>query len=148
MGTVLDRWSAFLVAVFTRSSFCAGSGAAGAGFAASPSALRVALTTCVARDAFSRIDKPLSADAVAALARLDGALEIVFVRDRVEFVALDPVLGLFTSSTAAEVSSLGSSKLLSRASVAGVHVATDEIALRTASAWASCVSMDQNVADS
>jgi hypothetical protein len=140
MGAELDRRSAFLAAVLTRPSSGAGREAAvGAGFAASPSALRVALTTCVASAAFSLIDRPFSAGAAAGLARRDGALATVFVLDRVGFAALEAGRGLVSST--AGVSSLGSSKLLSNAEVAGVQVATDETALRTASAWASGVSM-------
>lgn len=144
MGAELERRSAFFAAVLTSSSSCAGRGAgAGAGFAASPSALRVALTTCVASAAFSRKDRPSSGDGAAAagLARLDGALATVVVLDRAGFVDFEVAPVLFVASTAA-ASSLGRSKVLSRAEVAGEQVATDETALRTASAWATGVSME------
>jgi hypothetical protein len=96
----------------------------------------------VASAAFSRVDNPFPAGAAAAvaagLARFDGALETVFVLDRVEFGVLVAARG---SSSAVDASSLESSKLLRMVEMAGEHVATDETALRTASAWASGVSM-------
>jgi hypothetical protein len=63
----------------------------------------------------------------------------VFVLDRVEFAGFEAAPVLVAS--AAAVSSLGRSKVLRRAEVAGEQVATDETALRTASAWARGVSM-------
>jgi hypothetical protein len=85
----------------------------------------------------------LSAGAgVVVLARLDGALATVFALDRVGFVGLVAAREL-ASSTVGDASSLGSSRALIRTHVAGVHVATDETALRTASAWASGVSMGE-----
>jgi hypothetical protein len=68
------------------------------------------------------------------LTRFDGALATVFVLDRVGFAVFAAPRGLLSS--AAGVSSLGSSKLLSKADVAGEQVATEDTALRTASAWA------------
>jgi hypothetical protein len=150
MGTELDRWSVLFVADLTRSSSSAGrwggvAGSVGAevGFAASPSALSVALTTWVASAALSRTDKPLSAAGVAVLARFDGALATVFAPvfalDLAWFAAFEPARALL--SLAIDVSSFESSRVLSKAEVAAEHVATDETALRTASAWASGVSM-------
>jgi hypothetical protein len=107
--------------------------------------LRVALTTWVASAAFSRTDKPLSAVAGvgvgvgAGLARLDGALVTVFVLDLLGFEAFEG--GRVLVSSTVGISSLGSNKLFNRTEVAGVQVATEETALRTASAWASGVSM-------
>ena len=65
---------------------------------------------------------------------------VLFARDRglavdVVFVVVDVV------SDAAVASSLGRSRLLSRAVMVGVHVVTEETALRTASAWECIVSM-------
>lgn len=137
MGTELERRSAFLAAVLARSSssVCpfAGAAVAGAGFAASPRAFRVALTTWVARVAFSFVDSPLlAADAgVVGLARFDGARLTVFARDLLEFAVL---VGGRLLSSVVDASSLGSSKLLRSDDMAGVHVPTDETALRTASA--------------
>lgn len=51
------------------------------------------------------------------------------------------VLVVVVISAAAVVSSLGKSRLLRRAVMAGVHVVTEETALRTASAWECMVSM-------
>jgi hypothetical protein len=144
MGAELDRRNVFLAAVLTRSSSCVSRAAgAGEGFAASPRALRVALTTCVARAAFSRTDRPPSVAVAAGLARFDGALASVFVLDGARLADLVVARGLLSSAVTA--SSLGSSKVLSRADVAGEHVATDETALRTASAWASSVSMKKRL---
>jgi hypothetical protein len=143
IGAELDRRSAFLVAVFTSSSSCAGrlegvAGVVGDGFAASPRTLRVALTTCVASAAFSRTDKPLSAtaeleaEAEAGLTRFDGTLATVFARDREGFAVFGAARGMLSSAVGD--SSLGSSRALSMADVAGEQVATDATALRTASA--------------
>jgi hypothetical protein len=131
MGTELDRRRPFFVATLTRSPWVGRSASdtgIGLGLAASPSALRVALTTCVASVAFSRIDKTLSARTYVDFARFDAVLATVFGFDRVGFAAAD-------------ASSLRSSRLLSKAKVVGEQVATDETALRTASPWASGVSM-------
>jgi hypothetical protein len=141
IGAETDRRSAFRVAaVFTKSPSCeigllVGVGGVGWGFAASPNALRAALTTCVASVAFSLVDNPpcsplpgfvLRASFGVALPR--GSLEVFETRE----------------SSVVEVdiwSSLGRSKLLRRATVAGEHVATEAMALRTASAWEDSVSM-------
>lgn len=146
IGAELVRRSAFVVAVFTKPSSWGGRGAGvAAGFAASPRALRVALTTCVASAAFSRTDKPSSAaagvgvGAGVGLARLDGALVTVFVLDRLGFATLEE--GRVSVSSVIGVSSLGSNKFFNKTDIAGVQVATEETALRTASACASGVSM-------
>jgi hypothetical protein len=85
------------------------------------------------------MDRPLSATAAAVLARFNGAIASVFALDGARLAVLVVVRGMLSS--AVTVSSLGSSKLLSKADVAGEHVATEETALRTASAWARGVSM-------
>ena len=78
----------------------------------------------------------------AGLARFEGARATVFALDRVGFEAVFVVEGgREVVSSAGAASSLGRSKVLSRADVAGEHDATDETAARTASAWARSVSM-------
>lgn len=95
---------------------------AGVGFAASEKAFKSALTTCVASDAFSRRDSSFFSAEAAALPLLVLVLAAVFARGRGAFVA--------------QASSLGISRLLRRAVVAGEHVETAVVAPRTASAWA------------
>ena len=142
MGADIDRRIAFfVVATLTNSSSSVdrivggGGAAAGEVFAASESALSVTLTTWVARDAFSRVDRPSFCSAGGAgvvvpdLPRREGAFAVVFV------FARDGIGVLWKSSAAGGIeSSFGRSKLLRSARVVGVHVATEETALRTASA--------------
>lgn len=88
----------------------------------------------MASDAFSRVDRPSFCSAEGAgvvvpdLPRREGALAAAFV------LARDGIGVLRESSAAGGIeSSFGRSKFLRSARVAGVHVATEETALRTAS---------------
>jgi len=141
MGVEMDRRIPFRVAVFTSSSssstgfllgVCAG---VGAGLEASPSARRVALTTCVANVAFSFADNP---PLQSELKFFDVALD--FGREALEAVREFSVVEA-VAVVVVEASSRGRSSVLIRAAVAGVHVETLETALRTVSACACMISI-------
>jgi len=92
-------------------------GVGGGGFAASPRALMRVLTMCVASDALSRGDSSFVSVVIDFFAVV---LSRGFEAEALEVLAVD-------------TPSMGSSRLLRRAVVAGVHVETDKTALRTAS---------------
>lgn len=154
MGAELDRRSVVLATAGlpgTSSSSVAGRDVAGGGtdLAASPRALSVALTTWVARDAFSRVDSP---DSVAvgvgvgtARPRLDGALDTAVLVLGRRAAALLPgrELGADVFSSVVVSCFGGRSRFLRRTEVAGVQVATDPTALRivSAGAWRSIMNV-------
>lgn len=150
IGAELVRRNVCLVvAVLTNDGDGGGSSVAGVivdeALAASDRAFSAALMTCVARVALSRLERPPAVSTggfgAGVLPRREGARDTfevaVLARDRA--VAAREVVRDGGSSTAGVLlllllSSFGRSKLFNNADVAGVHVATEATALRTAAA--------------
>lgn len=126
-------------------SLLAGAGAGEAVFAASASALSAALTTWVARAAFSRGER-LVGVGESHLPRREGARVFVLARDR-EFEVLDE--GRESESLLIVALLLMSRRRVLRSDdVAGEHVVTEVTALRTASAcaWSESMTVTSGVA--
>jgi hypothetical protein len=134
MGVELDRRRALRVAVLTNSpSGCRFEGVCGTGFAASPNALRAALTICVASAPFSLAE---SSPGSVGLGLFDSPFTVPFA------VVLPDLAALVTRASddgpPAEEPSFGRSSALSVTVVAGEQVETLDTALLTASTCA-CV---------
>lgn len=135
IGAELDRLSAFLVAVLTKSPYpsCRREGVGDCGgLEAFPNDLSAQLITCVAKFAFSFAESssvlpPVGLTLFGSAGTLLVALHLV---DRAAFAGRDgPVEGPGDSSF------LDSRRSLRRTAVAAEHVEMDETALVAASAW-------------
>jgi hypothetical protein len=133
MGIELDRRMAFRVADLTRPpSSCFLEAAWAAGFAASPSAFRAELTTCVAKAALSRSDNPsLFPSPVIFVVLAFAAPEMVCFADLPVLVCRLPA---GTELLQEFASSFGSNSPLRVTIVAAEQVEILETALLTASA--------------
>lgn len=153
MGAELVRRRCLFVAVLTRSPSWVGRRLGvdgtldGCGFAASPRARRAAFTTWVANAALSFVESPFLSATLVFVVFFDSAFGTAagFALDLEVFVAAGWEVGVVVVvAVVFWASSLGNSRPLSKAVMAGEHVATEETALRTASAWARGVSMKKS----